>query len=47
MHTGFIFITSGAKMTQIQDFEELTRNTRRVEFNDGLQDFQNAAVFLF
>lgn len=33
-------------MAQIQDYEELTRNTRRVEFNDGLQDFQNAAVFL-
>lgn len=34
-------------MTHIQNYEELTRNTRRIEFNDGLQDFQNAAIFLF
>ncbi len=28
------------------DLDELTRNTRRLEFEDGLNDFQNALVFL-
>ncbi len=28
------------------DLDELTRNTRRLEFEDGLNDFQNALIFL-
>lgn len=34
-------------MEQHVDLDKLTRNTRRLEFEDGLNDFQNALVFLF
>ncbi len=33
-------------MEQKLDLDALTRNTRRLEFEDGLNDFQNALVFL-
>lgn len=33
-------------MTSLHDCDELTRSTRRIEFRDGLQDFQNAITFL-
>ena len=34
-------------MDQRLDFEELTRQTRRLEFDDGLTDLQVSALFLF
>jgi hypothetical protein len=33
-------------MTEYIDLDSLTRNTRRLEFEDGLNDFQNGLIFL-
>lgn len=33
-------------MQEQMDFDRLTRNTRRLEFDDGLNDLQNALVFV-